>query len=266
MESGYLKVILPKECNDPLEFLAQGDTARSPVWLQYGFLSFTTSYKSSAMWGHYADKHKGCCIHFRFPHTGPKKFPISECNDDCEYYILPILQKGPSFTTYGANCGQKKIDQTVLCKIIYTENRVRYSYKTMTYMDTNQRDYYTINPCLITKSKDWQYEQELRILIPVMFPEKAVGPNFFVSDFNQYIQSVILGCECPHDDTTTAASIHGFLGMKDTENKSFPVFRSSIQPDEFSIECKEYDTFLDKLNKGEPYTPPYLKFMRHLSP
>lgn len=76
LEKKRLKVLFPEECNDPFEFMSAPTTIledghpsydSTHLRKEYGFLSFTKTYKSPTMWSHYADKHKGCCVHFRFP-------------------------------------------------------------------------------------------------------------------------------------------------------------------------------------------------------
>ncbi|MEZ3488744.1 MAG: DUF2971 domain-containing protein [Akkermansia muciniphila] len=73
LEKGRLKVLFPEECNDPFEFMSAPPTKLPDGYTSYGFLSFTKTYKSPTMWAHYADNHKGCCVHFRFPSLPEQK-------------------------------------------------------------------------------------------------------------------------------------------------------------------------------------------------
>lgn len=72
-----LKVVLPEECNDPMEFTAvQSETPQEKISEPIGMLCFSADYKNSAMWGHYADSHKGVCLEFEFRAT---KFGTQPC-------------------------------------------------------------------------------------------------------------------------------------------------------------------------------------------
>lgn len=66
-----VKIAIPEECNDPLEFMPAGDASEGDYSRPPGaFVSFSTKCSSSLMWAHYADAHKGVCLEFTFPLCG----------------------------------------------------------------------------------------------------------------------------------------------------------------------------------------------------
>lgn len=118
----------------------------------------TTDNKNSAMWGHYADKHKGICI---------------------EYDISPVLDKNNnSFILRKIN-----YDRTA----IINEN----------IDNINNIELYDLNLLIdlfSIKSKEWEYEDEYRILY---YDSKRIKNGLVVP---LKIKSIYFGTETPEDD------------------------------------------------------------------
>lgn len=72
-----LKVAVFSDLNDPFELLSaelsdRATRRRFVAWrkralAEYGVLCFSKTWKSPALWSHYADKHKGICLGFEVP-------------------------------------------------------------------------------------------------------------------------------------------------------------------------------------------------------
>lgn len=90
-----------------------------------------TSYKNRLMWSHYADSHKGFCIEYDF----------SEPEDE-------VLSKLP-------------------LPVFYSENRTQVPWKAAidNSAENMEEAYAEIIKGLLTKDKEWEYENEWRILI-----------------------------------------------------------------------------------------------------
>lgn len=102
-----------------------------------------TSYKNRLMWSHYADSHKGFCIEYDF----------SEPEDE-------LLSKLP-------------------LPVVYSEKRPSVPWKAA--IDNSEENmeeaYAEIMMGLLTKDKDWEYENEWRILIGATEDSELVMPK-----------------------------------------------------------------------------------------
>lgn len=72
-----LRISRIHELNDPFEFMSPDLSdrplrlallkTRDELSMSHGVLCFSRSWNSPALWGHYADKHKGVCLGFDLP-------------------------------------------------------------------------------------------------------------------------------------------------------------------------------------------------------
>jgi hypothetical protein len=93
---------------------------------QVGVVCFSRNPASNLMWSHYGDSHRGVCIGYSFPRK------TSEFLADVEYRDGYPPNRMPRFAGIAGNA--------------------------------DWRDF--INTMLLTKSKEWAYEREVRILLP----------------------------------------------------------------------------------------------------
>lgn len=102
-----------------------------------------TSYKNRLMWSHYADSHKGFCIEYDF----------SEPEDE-------ILSKLP-------------------LPVVYSEKRPSVPWKAAidNSVENMEEAYVEIMMGLLTKDKEWEYENEWRILIGATEDSELVMPK-----------------------------------------------------------------------------------------
>ncbi|MCL6685791.1 DUF2971 domain-containing protein [Akkermansia muciniphila] len=258
LEKGRLKLLDPEKCNDPFEFMPasptiseDGATSFDSNYLrkENGLLCFTKTYNPPSMWAHYADNHKGCCVHFRFPAL-PKQNSCVRNLGFPEYpsYIyrkLLIEHEGKSFFSIT----QKTTNDVVLWDVLYLEERFGLNEISAGYSKWGDQEEFAIDPVFITKDKSWEYEQEQRIIIPKPFPTEAENNLIFVGGFNEYIKSVILGLKCNESPDTTKKRING-LTHECLRDKMIPVHKAEIHPIKFDIISPEHEDFLKKLKEN----------------
>lgn len=117
---------------------------------------FSEQNDSTLMWGHYADSHKGFCLEYDFStilnNCSQNCVDIRSCNNFMlNYSLAPIIYKENRFdaTSYFAT-----VTQALLCE----QNKIP--------MELYYEDTLLISKCLLTKSKDWEYENEWRLFTP----------------------------------------------------------------------------------------------------
>ena len=125
------------------------------------------AFQNLLMWGHYADSHKGICIRY--------KFTLSP------YSIMELFGKKSSFTNW-------------------------YNVKYEPSIKFEDKGFAKMELLLATKKKDWEYEQEVRLL--------HLDPNCndkFIQipliKLGGKIEAVIFGLKCANQDKKTIKSI-----------------------------------------------------------
>ena len=117
---------------------------------------FSEQNNSTLMWGHYADSHKGFCLEYDFQSI------LKECTQNCidirccnnfmlNYSLAPIIYTKERFdaTAYFS---------TVMQALLYEKNQIP--------MDLYYEDILIVSKCMLTKSIDWEYENEWRLFTP----------------------------------------------------------------------------------------------------
>ena len=271
LEKGRLKVLFPEECNDPFEFMSapptklpDGHTSFDSNHLrkEYGFLSFTKTYKTPTMWAHYADNHKGCCVHFRFPSLPEQKSYniISDPKEEYPYKYrkLKVKHEGECFSSIQDRETKKITNHVILWDVRYQKERVKFDGLLSGYTAFGNQVKFRINPVFITKDESWGYEQEQRIIIPTLFPTEVEDNLIFVRGFNPYIKSVMLGMHCPYSEGLTQSLINAFtLGEKNgtkitySSKKCDCISVSRVKPtsNTFEVISDEHEDFLKFLNE-----------------
>lgn len=221
LEKRRLKVLFPEECNDPFEFMSAPPTKlpdgyksfdSNHLRKEYGFLSFTKTYKLPTMWAHYADNHKGCCVHFRFPSLPEQKSynRISDPKEECPYKYrkLKVKHEGECFSSIQDRETKKITNHVILWDVRYQKERVKFDGLLSGYTAFGNQVEFRINPVFITKDESWGYEQEQRIIIPTLFPTEVEDNLIFVRGFNPYIKSIMLGMHCPYPEGLTQSRVN----------------------------------------------------------
>lgn len=149
---------------DPLYHIENSLDVQAGVRASLGIICFSACNDSLLMWSHYGNNHDGICIEFDANSdffTG--KYKYSALGEPCEYY---------------KNVGE-------LTKVTYSKARPLFIDPAELQNDTKS---------WLTKSYDWAYEQEYRIILPV---DHAITHNelLFYRIEKESIKSVIIGCQ-----------------------------------------------------------------------
>lgn len=175
LHTGRLKVTQLGHSNDYFEFrpgFSSPDVENE--WkntIQGGepcVICLTSRISSPVMWGHYGDKGKGVCLVFDIPIE--KLFNPKYPNIYCVYDLrLPL----------------GRVQYLQAQHIINMTPR----------LGSNELIELTTTLACI-KAKDWEYEQEYRLMIPErdLYAENG---NLFYAGLRQYCSAILLGWECP---------------------------------------------------------------------
>jgi hypothetical protein len=129
-----------------------------------GVLSFSEKPDNILMWSHYAEKHTGLCVEFRrVGYLASNALKVQYSHDYPELDFFEITDALERDKTKRPELERKVVDRVYL-----------------------------------TKSKDWEYESEWRIIDPV----RGFGLKIFPTDL---ITRIILGCRMSREDKTRVA-------------------------------------------------------------
>ena len=170
----------------------------------------TTHNDNTLMWSHYADKHQGICIEYDIDKI------LNENNDKILIKKISYNRKMISYDTF-INKQKKSI------------NSILIDDKTL----NNITDIFTV------KSKEWEYEDEYRILF---YDEKNENPNGAL--INLPIKSICFGVQTSKEDKELVYDIVNFINLKN-ENiekyKKIELYEAHLDDNElFKINIKPY--------------------------
>ncbi|WP_270427496.1 DUF2971 domain-containing protein [Fusobacterium mortiferum] len=155
---------------------------------------FTTDYKSTLMWGHYADSHKGFVLEYDLKDYIKKCLNI-ECtskNKCINLGLKPLI--APIIYEENRKQGNIYIFQEILNKLNQSINSTS-SYITL--------DYLFLTKCLLRKSKEWEYEDEWRLFSSIYSNNdiekyKVVLPDKKSLDYNLIRpKAIYMGIDIP---------------------------------------------------------------------
>lgn len=218
-----IKVSCPWKTNDITEGLFQSEVRQCEYIKEYGYVCFSATCTSPAMWGYYAGRSTGACLFFDFPlgHDGVK--------DDL--YILRdnIIEA---------------LNRYLLREVKYEKNRVKR-------IDcTREID------ALFSKDTDWSHEEEFRLLIRLedIFWENNTddGDAFYSGFLFSYLKGIILGANFQEEKPVfkcrlssklsyifvTKAQISRTRYQHDIDEKNFPPL---VYPEEHTLILDEFE-------------------------
>jgi len=197
--------------HDPANYYDYYMDAQCGVRATVGVICFTSREDNLLMWAHYANNHTGICIEF----DATAYFFNGQYKDSCKGLFGDGTTPDPYETI-----GELK--------------EVHYSKKRPLFIDPSELSNYT--DFWFTKSEDWSYEEEYRILLPVEHAvehETDKGNIWVYSIDKKNIKSVILGCQMTKKTKDELYSICSSLGIKLRE-----AFVNSI---EFKLDIVDYN-------------------------
>jgi hypothetical protein len=136
----------------------------------------------SQMWAHYADNHKGICVEYDI---SPLIKDIAFSLESWEFYENKeeYLEERLLATIKGG-----------LFPIIYTSNRVRLPYTKLKKLNPSKRNFVEelLYKAYITKSTNWSYENEWRLIV-----DEEISEYFGNKIPFPFIKRIFLGCNIP---------------------------------------------------------------------
>lgn len=209
LEYGDFKLTYASDANDlnELKYIDK-KTGKIHVYEHLGFLSMSKHSNHEALWGNYADKHRGACIEVKIPYfyivgeSTPKSLGEKIEKNACSR----LRRKGMDVYCfcYGRyDDGENKIDLRggdFIMECYYNDAL----YVHQGGYSSAQKFYQDMWRLVSRKHTDWSYEKEYRIVIrPERRSRVSVDfpPMFFSDAITRFITKIILG---PHCDMTPA--------------------------------------------------------------
>lgn len=249
LSNDEIKVSIPEECNDPLEFMSAAvetrDGTRKEPRLEGGFISFSGRYDNSLMWSHYADSHKGVCLRFDFP-IGRHGYlnaneEVSVPSPDSPPYAIVKKAKFPEqFTEIHPF---HNTFAPVLVKVQYQPKRPTLSSHGLggSFCCGNTLLRLDLSPVFFTKAPEWEYEKEWRLIVTPALAKGYHDNAFFVKGLTKYITYIFIGKRFPQTEGTTWAKVlqalknnKSFHGVTNIHHK-LDLARAEYHPQEYKI-------------------------------
>lgn len=191
-----------------------------------GVICFTSKVDNLLMWSHYGNNHEGICVEF----DANSRFFNGQYNDRESPFFEEI--NGYDYKDIYANVG-------VLKKVKYTEKRPLIFDTRQLIKDTES---------WLVKSKEWEYEDEYRLILPLDLTEmkqvNGLQMSFLKIDYN-IIKSVTMGCQV---EKSVKKEIYKYCSKL-----SIPLKESFISATDYKLDIVDYDPnnhskYLNELN------------------
>ncbi|MEG0588146.1 MAG: DUF2971 domain-containing protein [Akkermansia sp.] len=213
IENGDLKISTMREVNDPFESLP-ADLDRVPEFFDgFGFISLTKTPHNAAMWGHYADSHKGVCLQFSFSVTD-----IKAQYKNHKTAFVGFSQKGA-----------ERLEGNMV-KINYS--RERFKGYALDFINKMKGDLLGITTAVMTrKDTSWQFENEYRIIVHLPTATRTTDEMHFTNYISNNLESVILGVRCEHSVEEATSLMQSWNSVKKPN-----IIQASINSDYFLVD------------------------------
>lgn len=131
---------------------------------------FSARNDAILMWGHYADKHKGMCIGYKRP--------------TINFYDVEYTTERAKFPLYDLAC--------IVASYIIFDEKPQFESEVMIKRGLK---------IFLTKSKDWEYEKEVRCLFSLTNKHKFedIGEGKFLYKMPSEIVAIYLGCKVSNE-------------------------------------------------------------------
>ena len=220
------------------------------LWPKWYTACFMKDYHNSSVWGHYGDKHTGACLIFESGKIGHlDSFQLYEMTDRGNrtpktkiLFIKVRYTNKPGKVDLFRSLGRLSADD--LIKLWYTDKEGNIS-ECATHLlhdnDTyNWREDYWENfyRDIATKTEDWKYEQEYRLILKDMSGKYDEGDRRTLRyDFNS-LKGIIFGIKVSDDDKL---KIIGIIQEKCEKYKrtDFKFYQAYYSPEHGNIQKYE---------------------------
>lgn len=156
---------------------------------------FSKSSSSVLMWSHYANNNKGVCIEFENENFLEVVYSIKRSIMRTKQIIYKIL--------WGIHSGSNLVFQNT--------KKIKYLL--------------TIAP-LLTKSKDWEYENEVRCILPITSEKVIQRDNMYFYKMKN-IKSITLGCRVSQNEKLQLVKI--------CKNKNLHLYEMLLSKDSYEL-------------------------------
>ena len=214
----------------PISYLNYLDELIYPA---YYVACFLKKSRNSSLWGHYADGHKGVCLIFKNSANGIKltdlkPLPFEKINYNAEFETINFFENLSNLAKFQIlkwHCGENNQKSSVVDKIFKNEEEWR--------KDCRKTFYKKI----VTKTKDWQYENEYRLVIDCQ-NKLEKQERIFQYNFDD-LEGIIFGMETPQD---AKAIIIDIIWKKCIANnrKEFKIYQAYYCKESGDIQYKLY--------------------------
>lgn len=210
-----IKVSLPEECNDPLEFRSatqnRSDGNRSDSQLGGGFISFSEKYDNPLMWSHYADSHKGVCLRFDFPIEQQGIINQSGLlGEHCSPPFVSIKETDSALARqFSVTNPVPRESKPIIIKVLYKYKRpiIRGGIISGSFSSGGRLERLDLSPVFYTKASEWIYEKEWRLIVTPAAVESYHNDAFFVTGLTKFVTGIFLGSRYPQRIQTTWARL-----------------------------------------------------------
>lgn len=230
IQDGKIKATQLSYSNDPMEFLPSFNSEEDYcTWNQTInnceplVICLSSKMSSPAMWGHYTDGHKGLCLAFKFKIEPYKDTPFDSLELSKDHAIYSCLD-------------------TLLFKVVYSKLRTLNANDEI--KNTDHRIKGVIFRCIASKSDEWTYEQEYRLLIQKINHLLTVRNGmFFYSGMHKFLTGIIIGRQCKFSDKYIATLLNNTY-LKDRKKYSnydnITISKAQFSLDTFSIKANNF--------------------------
>ena len=207
------------------------------LWPKWYTACFMKDYHNSSVWGHYGDGHKGVCLIFEPPKLDDSNnFQLYHLTDEGDNPTIQFSKvsytKKPGKVDFFRSLGTLSADD--LMKLWYTDKEGNISECTAHLLHDNDtynwiEDYReSIYRDITSKTKDWKYEQEYRLVLSDWENEyNSAERRTLRYDFNS-LKGIIFGIKTTDQDKLRIINI-----IKRTDFKFYQAYYS---PEEGNIQ------------------------------
>ena len=225
----------------------------SLLWPQWYTACFMKNYHNSSTWGNYGDSHKGVCLIFEAIESGKSKSlalnKITGWGSDSRgrnqelWNFTPMTFKEVRYAEKAIEIdffrSMGTLPKPALMKLWYSDEDGNLSEcgthigkdgDIDSWRKSHWDDFY---PPIITKTKDWSYEQEHRLILKSLLGNLEKPQRFLNYDFNS-LKGIIFGTKTSEEDKLKIIEI---IERKCMEKKrtEFKIFQAYYSPESGDI-------------------------------
>ena len=191
----------------PSTYLSEIDKLIWPNWYAACFMK---CYHNSSVWGHYADQHRGACLIFESVKTGAYTgLNLSQGAGKgakaMRFFKVDYADEPDEIDFFSSLCYLPEED---LKRLWYTDARGNVSECFLPDNESlRQRHLHAFYRGVTVKTKDWEYEQEYRLILPDLSGDfDDVDERKLSYDFN-LLKGIIFGINTTYDHKAKIAEI-----------------------------------------------------------